>query len=70
MELDSTMAYLTEKLKINIENAELLVVLELLQAPSVGMITRRGYVDGWKNTGLVTHMCLTRVDTFSKRNTD
>lgn len=56
MELDSTMAYLTEKLKINIENAELLVVLELLQAPSVGMITRRGYVDGWKNTGLVTHI--------------
>ncbi|KAL6365067.1 hypothetical protein LRP88_01045 [Fusarium phalaenopsidis] len=52
LELDSTMAYLTEKLKINIENAELLVVLELLQAPSVGMITRRGYVDGWKNTGV------------------
>lgn len=49
------MSYLTEKLKINIENAELLVVLELLQAPSVGMITRRGYVDGWKNAGLVTH---------------
>lgn len=56
LELDSTMAYLTEKLKINIENAELLVVLELLQAPSVGMITRRGYVDGWKNTGVgATH---------------
>ena len=70
MELDSTMAYLTEKLKINIENAELLVVLELLQAPSVGMITRRGYVDGWKNTGSVPQICPTRVVAFSKRNTD
>ncbi|KAF5024731.1 hypothetical protein F66182_3163 [Fusarium sp. NRRL 66182] len=56
LELESTMSYLTEKLKVNIENAELLVALELLQAPSVGVITRRGYVDGWKVTGAgVTH---------------
>ncbi|KAF9765481.1 hypothetical protein IL306_002234 [Fusarium sp. DS 682] len=51
LELESTMSYLTEKLQINIENAELLVALELLQAPSVGVITRTGYVDGWKVTG-------------------
>nr|RBQ90347.1 hypothetical protein FVER53263_08971 [Fusarium verticillioides] len=54
LELDSTMSYLTEKLQVNIENAELLVALELLQAPSVGVITRKGYVDGWKVTGAGT----------------
>ncbi|KAF4462371.1 Defective in cullin neddylation 1 [Fusarium albosuccineum] len=52
LELESTMSYLTEKLKVSIENAELLVALELLQAPAVGVITRRGYVDGWKFTGV------------------
>ncbi|KAF4949789.1 hypothetical protein FGADI_8657 [Fusarium gaditjirri] len=54
LELESTMSYLTEKLQVNIENAELLVALELLQAPSVGVITRKGYVDGWKVTGAGT----------------
>ncbi|KAG5665837.1 hypothetical protein KAF25_009962 [Fusarium avenaceum] len=54
--LESTMSYLQTRLKVNIENAELLVALELVQAPSVGVITRRGYVDGWKVTGAgVTH---------------
>jgi DCN1-like protein 1/2 len=45
------MGYLGEKLKISLENAELFVVMELVQAPSVGEITRRGYVDGWKVSG-------------------
>lgn len=53
LELESTMSYLTEKLKVSIENAELFVALEILQAPSVGVITRKGYVDGWKVTGYV-----------------
>lgn len=48
MELESTMNYLSNDLKVNIENAELFVVLELLQAPSVGEISRKGYVDAWK----------------------
>ena len=47
MELDSTMGYLSEKLQVSLENAELFVVLELVQAPTVGEITRRGFVDGW-----------------------
>ncbi|EFQ35414.1 uncharacterized protein GLRG_10558 [Colletotrichum graminicola M1.001] len=51
--LDTTMAYLQD-LGVNLENAELLVVMELLQAPSVGEITRKGYVDGWKATGAAT----------------
>ncbi|KAJ3937998.1 Scaffold-type E3 ligase [Colletotrichum fioriniae] len=51
--LDTTMAYLGD-LGVNIENAELLVVMELLQAPSVGEITRKGFVDGWKASGAAT----------------
>jgi len=48
MELESTMSYLQDKLKVSLENAELFVVLEIVQAPSVGEITRAGFVDGWK----------------------
>ncbi|KYK56613.1 putative SCRO protein [Drechmeria coniospora] len=51
LELESTMAYLDGKLKVNLENAELFIALELVQAPSVGEITRKGYVDGWKAVG-------------------
>ncbi|KAM3544415.1 hypothetical protein ARSEF1564_002663 [Beauveria bassiana] len=50
LELTSTMNYLTTDLKVNIENAELFVVLELLQAPSIGEITHKGYVEGWKDS--------------------
>lgn len=51
LELESTMNYLTNKLKVNLENAEMFIVQELLQAPSIGEITRKGYVDGWKMIG-------------------
>ncbi|POR33397.1 Defective in cullin neddylation protein, partial [Tolypocladium paradoxum] len=51
LDLDSTMDYLGNKLKISLENAELFVALELVQAPTVGEITHKGYVDGWKVTG-------------------
>jgi hypothetical protein len=50
MEVDSTMSYLGQKLRVSLENAELFVVLELVQAPSVGEITRAGFVEGWKAT--------------------
>lgn len=53
MEIESTMSYLSEKLKVSLENAELFVVMELVQAPSIGEITRSGFVDGWKSTRLV-----------------
>ncbi|TQV91910.1 defective in cullin neddylation protein 1 [Cordyceps javanica] len=52
MELTSTMKYLQNDLKVNIENAELFVVLELLQAPSIGEISRHGYVEGWKDSSV------------------
>lgn len=51
LELESTMRYLSNDLKINLENAELFVAAELVQAPSIGEITRRGFLDGWKRTG-------------------
>ncbi|PNP50528.1 hypothetical protein THARTR1_08744 [Trichoderma harzianum] len=52
LELESTMGYLSEKLNVSLENAELFVVLELVQAPSVGEITRTGFIDGWKSSGV------------------
>ncbi|KAI5457614.1 Cullin binding-domain-containing protein [Mariannaea sp. PMI_226] len=52
LELESTMSYLTQTLKVSIENAELFVALEVVQAPTVGVITKKGYVDGWKVTGV------------------
>jgi len=45
------MSYLDSKLKVNLENAELFIALEIVQAPSVGDIQRRGFVEGWKATG-------------------
>ena len=51
MELESTMAYLQNNMEISLENAELFVVLELVQAPQIGEIQRKGFVDGWKVTG-------------------
>ncbi|CAH0004088.1 unnamed protein product [Clonostachys byssicola] len=50
MEVNSTMSYLGQKLGVSLENAELFVVLELVQAPSVGEITRAGFIEGWKAT--------------------
>ncbi|EGX89795.1 defective in cullin neddylation protein 1 [Cordyceps militaris CM01] len=52
MELASTMNYLNNELKVNIENAELFVALELLQAPTIGEISREGYVAGWKSSNV------------------
>lgn len=51
LDLDSTMGYLSNKLNASLENAELFVVMELVQAPTVGVINRKGYVEGWKKAG-------------------
>lgn len=45
------MAYLGNELGINLEDASLFVALELFQAPSIGEITRAGFVEGWKKSG-------------------
>lgn len=46
--VEGTMKYLAD-LGINMENAEFLVPLEIVQAPALGEITKDGFVDGWKN---------------------
>lgn len=44
------MQYLND-LEVNLENAESLVALEIVQAPTLGEITKTGFVDGWKALG-------------------
>lgn len=50
---ETTIEYL-ESLNVNLENAEMFVVMELLRAPAVGEITRQGFVDGWAATNLTS----------------
>lgn len=42
------MAYF-EKLSVDVENMEVLVVCEVIQAPTMGEISREGFVDGWSS---------------------
>lgn len=51
MELESTMTYLEKHLGVNLENAELFIALEIVKAPNLGEITRRGFVEGWLSQG-------------------
>lgn len=50
---ETTIEYL-ESLDVNLENAEMFVVMELVKAPAVGEITRKGFVEGWAATDLKT----------------
>lgn len=50
---ETTQEYL-EALGVNMENAEQFVVMELVQSPSIGEITRNGFVNGWSATDLST----------------
>ncbi|KAH9898964.1 Cullin binding-domain-containing protein [Xylariomycetidae sp. FL2044] len=43
---DSSMAYL-ESIGCGLEDASLFLAMDLVQAPSVGVITREGFVKGW-----------------------
>ncbi|KAI1134881.1 DUF298-domain-containing protein [Hypoxylon sp. FL0543] len=44
---DSSMAYLNA-IGVDLEGASLFLALELVQAPTIGEITRKGFVEGWK----------------------
>ncbi|KAI1348668.1 Cullin binding-domain-containing protein [Xylaria sp. FL0043] len=48
---DSAMGYL-QSIGVGLEDASLFIAVELLQAPSIGEITRAGFVSGWKETGV------------------
>ncbi|KAI0156683.1 DUF298-domain-containing protein [Hypoxylon sp. FL1284] len=44
---DSSMTYL-QGIGVDLEGASLFVAMELIQAPTIGEITREGFVKGWK----------------------
>ncbi|KAI0010213.1 DUF298-domain-containing protein [Xylariaceae sp. FL0662B] len=47
---DSSMKYL-QNIGVDLEGASLFVAMELVQAPSIGEITRQGFVTGWRASG-------------------
>ncbi|PQE05520.1 defective in cullin neddylation 1 protein [Rutstroemia sp. NJR-2017a BBW] len=52
--VEGTMRYFTDDLGLNLENAEILLPCEIIQAPAIGEMSREGFVDGWKKLGLDT----------------
>lgn len=50
--VDGTMAYLQE-LGLNLEDASILVPLEIIQAPFLAQMSKEGFVEGWKAIGCV-----------------
>ncbi|KAI1435165.1 DUF298-domain-containing protein [Xylaria sp. CBS 124048] len=48
---NSSMRYL-ESIGVNLEDASLFIAMELLRAPSIGEITRAGFLEGWKEAGV------------------
>ncbi|KAI1361590.1 DUF298-domain-containing protein [Xylaria arbuscula] len=52
---ESAMGYL-QSLGVGLEDASLFLVVELIQAPSIGEISRAGFVNGWKEAGVDVKM--------------
>jgi len=52
--VEGTMRYFADDLGLNLENAEILLPCEIIQAPAIGEMSREGFVDGWKKLGLDT----------------
>lgn len=50
MGVNGCMKYL-QAINVNLEEPAVLVIAELLKAPSVGEFSRQGFVDGWKEQG-------------------
>lgn len=48
------MSYLND-LEVNLENAEILVVLEIIQAAALGEMAKQGFIDGWSAIGYAIH---------------
>lgn len=49
--VDGTMKYFGDDLGINLEGVEFLIPCEIIQVPSIGEMTKDGFVEGWKNLG-------------------
>jgi DCN1-like protein 1/2 len=45
------MRYFADDLGLNLENAEILLPCEIIQAPAIGEMSREGFIDGWKKLG-------------------
>lgn len=50
MGVESLMKYFAT-LGVNPETCEIFIVLDIVQATSFGLVTRKGFVEGWKATG-------------------
>jgi len=48
--IDGMMQYFGD-LGVNIETAEVLVPVEIIQAPAMGTMTKDGFIDGWRVNG-------------------
>lgn len=48
--VEGTMQYLQD-LGVNLENAEILLVCEIVQAPVLGELSKQSFIDGWKAIG-------------------
>jgi DCN1-like protein 1/2 len=51
--VNGTMRYLQD-LGLNLESAEILVPLEIVQAPALAEMSKEGFVEGWKTVGCVS----------------
>ncbi|ESZ95267.1 hypothetical protein SBOR_4379 [Sclerotinia borealis F-4128] len=52
--VDGTMKYFGNDLGINLEGVEFLIPCEIIQVPSIGEMSKEGFVEGWKKLGLDT----------------
>lgn len=48
--VDGTIQYLQD-LGVNLENAELFLACEIVQAPGLGELSRESFLEGWKSAG-------------------
>jgi DCN1-like protein 1/2 len=65
--VDSMMKYFTS-LGVDPETCEIFIVLEIVQATSFGLITRKGFVEGWRATGCVSLPAIPYAPCFTCAN--
>ncbi|KAI2636281.1 DUF298-domain-containing protein [Hypomontagnella submonticulosa] len=62
---DSSMTYLNS-IGVDLEGASLFLAMELVQAPTIGEITRDGFVKGWKTQSVVDPKLETQKQYFKR----
>jgi hypothetical protein len=61
------MRYLQD-LGLNLESAEILVPLEIVQAPALAEMSKEAFVEGWKTVGYVSSRIRINLNAFSPEN--